>query len=156
MAAAEVVTKMRVYISRYNCEEPAEVVSQLIASLANDFDVVTEEHLPIGDEESVDEWNARKAHTVDVVLVLMCNEYMDDELCKEELIAAMKERKDSGKPRILFVKVDANFVENEWLKQARGKAVPTDLTGSLYNRNIKTLTKRIQGITHVQNSRYLI
>ena len=144
--AAATSRRTRTYMSLFRNAEQVELAEKLAHSLITaNFDVVTDDILPLYDEESLEEWRERKIKSVDIVLIMMCNDYQNSEDCKEEARTASILKKDSGKPRILFITTKANFVENDWMQSFRGKSVPIDLSPTRFDSNLKTLFLRLQG-----------
>ena len=139
MACASAVRKKRLFIS-YSSPSQDEFEQKLEKDLEGaNFDVVTNVTMPARLRETIEEWSQRVYNSVDVVLVLMSDDYQKDRECKQEADAASKMMAKTGNPQMAFILADEKMNENDWLKTVKGKSRDIDLSSGKYNRNVKAL-----------------
>ena len=125
--------KNQVYLSYSTpAEEPFK--DQLVKDLKEEkIECATSESIPLLPSEAQKQWSQRKCKSAAAVLIVMSDDYQQDEECKADAEAA----KILQSP-MFFLKAKV-FNENEWLKNIRGECASFDLTEKKYKNNVKRL-----------------
>ena len=134
-------------------EDGEEVKEMLENDLkAENIEIATSKTIPYSAGESDQQWAQRKCKNVAAVLVIMSNDYQEDEECRADAEAAILNSK------IYFAKAKT-FEENEWTKKIKGTTKVFDLSNTdKYLRNSPKLIDSLkqvlsnQGIARIRVS----
>ena len=122
-------------------EDGEEVKEMLENDLkAENIEIATSKTIPYAAGESDQQWAERKCKTVAAVLVVMSNDYQEDEECRADAEAAILNSK------IYFAKAKT-FEENEWMKKTKGISKVFDLsTADKYKKNVPKLIDSLRQV----------
>ena len=137
-------TQSKVYLS-YNSPAEDEFKDILVKDLKEEMiECAISETIPLASRETQKQWSQRKCKCVAAVLILMSNDYQEDEACKADAEAATE-----LKTPIFFLKVKP-VNENAWMKCIKGDCLALDLTALKYKSNLKNLIASLKQLGATQ------
>ena len=137
----------QVYIS-YSSPAEEEMKEMIVHELNGEhIEVATSELLPPAPREKPKQWAERKCASAAAVLILMSDDYQEDDECKAEAEAATI----LNRP-VFFAKAKI-FNENEWMSKIKGDVIVFDLTGGKYKKEAKKLIGSLKQVMKTEGTK---
>ena len=139
--------KKQVYLS-YSSPAEDEFKDQLVKDLKEEkIETATSETIPAEPRETQKQWSQRKCKAAVAILIVMSNDYQEDEECMADAEASTILQSP-----MFFVKAKA-FNENDWTKKLKGESLSFDLTEKKYKKNLKRLIGSLKEVVAKQGNK---